>query len=223
MEDKNDIKITPSVNILLPICVESETDVFFNILRNVIARSKLDEHILDNAVKLGMMGDKFYIKSKDLTKKWSDLVTMSQQIRQSKLIGFWAIDNFPSLGKKLNGKLWKASKEKCLQFSGNSKTVTAAEIDSIIFQKLKIRVIQLNVSESTLSKLKLFVHVPAIVGRKNESQISPKIKVFDIDDNWVEKCWEALKLGYFSLDVSVSVQVGQEFTVNACMLTFFLK
>lgn len=203
--DKNSMKIKPPVYILLPICVETKTDVFYNILKKTLARKKLKDHYLDTAFKMGLMGDKVYIEMDDINRNWRELESKDQQIRQSKLIGYWAIDNFPSLGKKLCGKSWSPSKESRVQVIEHSKEISSQENDATVFQKLKIRVMQLNVSENTFCKLKHFVNVPAYIGKSSGSQITPKIKSFDVDCEWVEQCWKALKMGHFPLDVNVHV------------------
>ena len=200
-----DDEITTPVLILLPICIELETDVFLNILKNVIGRKKLDDHYIDNALKLGMRSDKFSIEEEDISVSWREKKSRDDQIRQSKLLGYWAINNFPSLGKKLFGSSWQTPNRQSLQVVGHSKVLSAEEIDAMVFQKLKIRVMQLNVSPSTLVKINHFVNVPANIGKTNESKISMKIKSFDPYDEWNEQCWKALKLGSFSLDGNYEV------------------
>lgn len=200
-------EIIPPLYILLPTCTESKTDVFLNILKNSLARSKLDDHYLDNALKLGTSANKFSIELEDVSMNWSELNSKEQQIRQSKLLGFWAIYNFPSLGNKLFGKSWQPPNRRSLQVVGRSKELCPDEIDVIVFRKLKPRVMQLNVSLSTLAKLQHFVSVPANICKTNESQVSPKVKSFDIDGEFIENCWQALKLGKFSLDVNFEVMI----------------
>lgn len=200
-----DDEITTPVLILLPICIELETDVFLNILKNVIGRKKLDDHFIDSALKLGMRYDKFSIEEEDMSVSWSEKKSKDDQIRQSKLLGYWAINNFPSLGKKLFGSSWQTPNRQSLQVVGHSKVISAEEIDAMVFQKMKIRVMQLNVSPSTLVKINHFVNAPANIGKTNESKISIKIKSFDPDDEWTEQCWKALKLGSFSLNGSYEV------------------
>lgn len=200
-----DDEITTPLFILLPVCTELETDVFLNILKNVIGRKKLDDYYIDHALKLGMSSDKFFLKEEDISGSWNDMKSKDNQIRQSRLLGYWAINNFPSLGKKLFGNSWQIPKRQNLQVIGHSKEISADEIDELVFQKMKIRVMQLNVSSSTLVKISHFVNVPTNIGKKNESKISIKIKSFDPDDEWTERCWKALKLGSFSLDGNYEV------------------
>lgn len=201
--EKNICDVTPPVYILMPICKESKIDGFLNIIKNAINRAKPNE--LDNALKLGMSADKFSIELEDTTRDWNELGSKEQQIRQWKLLGFWAINNFPSLGKKLFGWSWQAPERTSLQVVGHSQEINAAEMDAIIFQKLKLRVLQLNTGPSTLTKFKHFVNVSINIGRKNECQVSAKIKSFDIEDEFLENCWKALKMGEFSVDVLFDV------------------
>lgn len=211
---KNIDKITTSLShILLPTCNESEEDVFHNVLKSILYRSKYENSFLDNAFKLGMSGGVFPIEEEDLAMNWKQLNSEEQQIRQSKLLGFWAVENFPSLGKQLYGPSWQA-KVKSLQSNTHSKEISAEEINAMIFKKLKLRVLQLNVSDSTLGKLKYFVNVPDNIARKNESKVSKTIKAFDIDDQWVKHCWKALKLSGFSLAFEVCNSVYYVKTVN---------
>lgn len=149
MED--DEIITP-VLILLPICIELETDVFLNILKNVIGRKKLDDHFIDSTLKVGMRSDKFSIEEEDMSVSWSEKKSKDDQIRQSKLLGYWAINNFPPLGKKLFGSSWQTPNRQSLQVVGHSKVISAEEIDAMVFQKMKIRVMQLNVSPAHWSR-----------------------------------------------------------------------
>lgn len=197
MEENN---ISPPVFILLPICAELEIDVFLKILKNLIGHSKLDKDAIDNAFKLGMSGDEFSIKEKDISENWTILKSIGAQKRLTKLLGYWANNNFSSLGKKFFERSWKPPKRQSLKVKGRSKEMSADEIDAFVSQKLEIRVIQLNISQSTLTKVRHFVNCPANIGKKNEFQISKKVTSFDVDDEWKEECWRALKLGSFSLD-----------------------
>lgn len=189
-----------SVFILLPICAELKIDVFLKILTNLIRHSKLDKDAIDNAFKLGMSGDEFSIKEEDLSENWTISKSIDEQKRLTKLLGYWANNNFPSLGKMFFDRSWKPPKRRSLKVKGRSKEISADEIDAFVSQKLEIRVIQLNIPEGTLRKVRHFVNCPANIGKKNELQISNKVKSFDVDDEWKEECWRALKLGSFSLD-----------------------
>lgn len=206
MEGMEETTILTKVYILLPICAElkyekkQEYDVFLKILKNVIGRSKLDKDAIDNAFKLGMRGDEFSINEKDLSENWPILKSFKVQKRLTKLLGYWASNNFPSLGKKLFERSWTPPKRRSLKVNGRSNEISADQIDAFVSQKLDIRLIELSVSQSTLAKVRHFVNCPANIGTKNELQISDKVKSFDVDDEWKEECWRALKLGSFSLD-----------------------
>lgn len=184
--------------VLLPFCVELETDVFLNLLRNVVARSRLDDQQLD-ILKAGMIADTLYIKSDDLLVNWKELNSEPQRIRQLKLLGVWTMYNYPSLGKKLFGESWQAPERKIVEVLGDS-VKSAEAVNEVIFRKMKLRIIELNVSHSTLLKLKQFVRVPIDVGKSNGMKISPRIKLFEIDESAIENCWKALKFGKFVSD-----------------------
>lgn len=49
--------------------------------------------------------------------------------------------------------------------------------------------------------MKHFVKVPGCVGvrRSNEINVSRKMVSFDVDANFVESCWDALRCGEFSM------------------------
>lgn len=192
----------PAANILLPICVETDSDVFLHILKSIVAR-KTDDHFLYNGLKFGMSGDVFNIDEEDLTMNWNNLDTTKQRIRQARLLGYWAISNFPSLGKKLHGISWQPSK-KSLLIKKQSKEINADEINEKISRKLKLRVLQLDVSDSTLIRIKDFVKVPAYIGKNNETRLSKQMNAFDIDSQWMELCWKALNSGEFPLVFKVS-------------------
>lgn len=189
------------VYILLPICVELNYDSFLSVLKNVVSRvgrAKMVEFYLDNALKTGMMADEIIVEEKDLTSNWKDCSSRQGLIRQSKLLGFWTTTNYPAFGKIFFGDSWQAPKQDAIKMNSknNTKTMTAAEIEAIIFPKLKCQLVQLNVSESTLSHLKHFVKVPINdINIENEKQISPRMKCFDIKEGFAENCWAALKCG----------------------------
>ncbi|KAJ6648901.1 Laminin subunit alpha-2 [Pseudolycoriella hygida] len=191
-----DHKITTSLShILLPTCNASE-DVFLNVLKSSFSRYKYEKNSLDHAFKMGMSGNVSLIEEEDLTRNWKKMNSKEQQDRQATLLGFWAVENFPSMGKQLHGPSWHA---KVNSLQANSKQIRAVEINAVIFKKLKLRVLKLNVSDSTLGKLKYFVRVPESIAKGNESKISRKIKAYDVDEQWLDHCWKALKLGGFSL------------------------
>ncbi|KAJ6648902.1 hypothetical protein Bhyg_04134 [Pseudolycoriella hygida] len=155
-----------------------------------------EKNSLDHAFKMGMSGNVSLIEEEDLTRNWKKMNSKEQQDRQATLLGFWAVENFPSMGKQLHGPSWHA---KVNSLQANSKQIRAVEINAVIFKKLKLRVLKLNVSDSTLGKLKYFVRVPESIAKGNESKISRKIKAYDVDEQWLDHCWKALKLGGFSL------------------------
>lgn len=189
------------VYVLLPTCVELKDDVFFNLLRNLvgrIGRAKSIEHYLDNAFMSGMLNDRIHIDEDDVSVSWKICNSKRDGIRQSKLLGHWSTTNCPTFAKTFHGDTWQASKRNFVTVETRKgiKSMAAAEIDNIIFRKMKCRLIELTVKSSTLSNLKHFVKVPiSEVDVENESQISPKMKSFDIQKDCMEKCWEALKRG----------------------------
>lgn len=212
MSDMNiEIETTP-FNVLLPVCVETKTDVFLIILKNHVARharSMLDGHYLVNAFMSGMSGEEFSIEAEDISVDWTKLDSESQQIRQWKLLGLWTVNNFPSLLKKLLGKSFRVPQGNVVPVNWNSafEADSPDRIDEFIFPKMKLRNIELNVTESTKIKLKHFTKVPGFIGKSTEKRISRKIKSFDVDDEFVERCWEALKTGEFSINLDFEVSI----------------
>lgn len=196
-EESADLKF----HIILPFCVESDFDVFLTVLKYSVARWKFDQNAYTCAFMSAMRGESFDAKSKDLTRHWGSMKSEKQQIRQMKLLGFWTIVNFPSLGKKLFGQSFKASPRNEVLIVENEE-FTADKIDRIVFPKLHLRVIELTVNISTFSKLKDFVKVPVFVcaERKNEIRVSRKLISFEVDEKYVPNCWEALKTGVFTMD-----------------------
>ncbi len=187
---------SPAFHILLPVCSQSKEDVFVTILKRAVARSKLDEHHLIRAFMSGMKGESFAIKMDDLTLNWEQLKSEKQQIRQAKLLGFWAIVNFPSLKVKLFGETHQATRN---HVSITNTAIDAAKIDEVVFEKMKLRVVELRLKGSTFDKLKHFVKVPGCVGatRSNEIHITPSMDSFDVDAKFIESCWDALRCGEF--------------------------
>lgn len=199
-------KNAPAFHILLPVCIESKVDIFLNILKCAVSRSKLDQHHLTRAFMSGTKGESFAVEMDDLTLSWKQLKSEDQRIRQSKILGFWAIVNFPSLQRKLFGETHQAPPRNDVSVVGNTE-IKADNIDDLVFPKMKLRVIELSVSGSTFHKLKHFVKVPACVGvrRSNEISISRKMVSFDVDANFVESCWDALRCGEFSMSSDYEV------------------
>lgn len=178
-------------NILLPICVESQSDIFFSVIKNSIERSKLDD--LLNALKWAMNGDPFRIEAEDLSSNWNELESKVQQIRQAKILGLWAIENFPALGKKFFGPSWQPPKRNNIDVVGQAQ-IGPDKLDAIVFQKLKLRVCQLNASPSTLKKLRyLEVHIPPNIGKHNEYEHSQRVKSFEIIEDWIDEGWKVLR------------------------------
>lgn len=200
MENAN--KITP-VYLLLPIFTELKEDVFLNLLKKIVARTKFGDGI-ESLFTSGMTAKTLFIKSKDLSSNRND-GTMSQQIRLSKLMGFWAVNNFPSLGRKLLGECWNPPEDRTVNI-GNQQTMDDKEMDAIVFQKLKLRVIELSVSSSTFSKIKHFVTVSASVCENDPVEISKKMKMFAIQDAHIDDCWQTLKAGKFIMNPNFKVR-----------------
>ncbi|KAJ6648125.1 hypothetical protein Bhyg_03350, partial [Pseudolycoriella hygida] len=169
-----------------------EVDIFFNILKNVVLRSRSDDHLVD-ALKFGMTGT-FHIKSKDLLDNWKDMTSTSQRVRQRKLLGYWAIENYPALGRKFFGDTWYPPQSRSVEVLGNS-WISPHAIDKAIFRKLNIRIIALNVCESTLGRLKHFVEAPSNIDEFNGIKFTKNLKSFDIKSDYVDVCWKALKHG----------------------------
>lgn len=197
---------TSEFHVLLPYCNESNNDVFMNILKNALARSKFDVHYLDRAFISVMNGDQLAIQQEDVKVNWTLLHSKKQQIRQSKLLGYWTMNGFPSLGKKLFGKKYRAPKRIAVEVVGNA-VMSPETVDDFITPKMKLRLIQLNVNKSTVAKLKHFVKAPAFVGKINEQRISRKMKSSDIKPEFLETCWQALKCKKFpkNFDSAVSL------------------
>lgn len=165
-------------------------------MKCVVARSNENRHHLTETFISAMEGEKFVIEMDDLKLSWSQLNSKEQQIRQSKILGLWSIVHFPSLRKKLCGEMHQVPRV-------NADTeISVEKIDELVFSKMKLRVVKMSVSESTFNKLKHFVKVPGCVGnqRINEIKIAKKMVGFDVDTDFVDSCWDALKNGKFSDD-----------------------
>lgn len=156
----------------------------------------------------GMKGESFAVEMDDLNLSWKQLKSDVQQIRQSKILGFWAIVNFPSLGRKLFGETYQAPPRNGISVVGNNE-FNVDNIDEIVLSKMKLRVVELTVSGSTFIKLNHFVKVPGCVGVKrcNEISISRKMVSFDVDADFVESCWDALRCGEFSMSSDDTVSL----------------
>lgn len=190
-----DTEATPAkaiISVLLPVCVEmkKENDLFMKVLRSAVWRSKMDNEYID-AVKSGMTAKTVCIKSNDLD-DWRKLTSKSKQLRQHQLLGYWATENYPALGKKLFGDKWMPPRRRSVDIIG-SEAMPPDSVDTAIMSKLKIRSVELKVSWTTVDKLRLFVKTPENIGSYNEVKISSAIKSFDIDDDDIDKCWKHLR------------------------------
>lgn len=148
------------LRILLPVCLELECDVFLNVIQNLIARAKLDDHYLDSAFKVGMSGETFSIECEDITMDWLHQNSNEQQIRHTKMLGYWALENYPVLGKKFFGLSWEPPQRNGFLVRGDTQELRPDEIDALVFKKLKLRLIELNVTPSTSQKFKRFIVYP---------------------------------------------------------------
>lgn len=180
---------------MLPVCVEWNEDVFVSILKNVVARTKFEDNYL-SGFKAGMTSDQFDIGSDDMSVNWKTLNSRAQRIWQSKLVGFWCSNNYPLIGKKLFGEVWEAPQRKSV--TSNGTAIHADEVDTIVFQKMSLRLVELSVSASTTDRLKWFVKAPSSIDVFNPIQLSKKMRAFSIRDDHLIVCWKALKLGEFS-------------------------
>lgn len=181
------------ISVLLPHCVELKKDVFLEILLSVVWRSKMDEYLRDS-LKSGMTDKSLCIKSKDLLLDWRSLTSKSQQLRQYQLLGYWTMQYYPALGKKLFKDTWKPLQRQSIEVIG-SEPMSSDAVDTAIMRKMKLRSIELDVCRTTLQKLRHFVETPNNIGKYNETRISRQVKSFDIEDDHIEKCWKALKYG----------------------------
>lgn len=186
------------LHILLPICIDFQEDVFFSILKNVVTHVKLTDNYHEKAFKSGLIAEEIHIDENVLL-HWNKLTSREDRIQQSKLLGFWAATNCPNYGNVLHGRIWEAplcNYIKVLSKTGQ-KLMNNAEIDAAIIPKMKCIVVELNnLSQSTSQKLQKFVKVPINeIKVNNERQISKKIKTFDVDNEYIERCWMALKSG----------------------------
>lgn len=187
------------VLIVLPICVESNEDVFLSILKNVVARTKFEDNYLSGFMK-GMMSDQLDVGSDDMSVNWKTLHSKAQRRWQSKLIGFWCSNNYPLIGKKLFGDGWTAPQRSYV--TSNGRAITADDVDDIVFKKMRLRLIELSVNASTTDRLKWFVKAPASIDIFDPIQLSKKMRAFTIRSGHLEACWKALKFGQFSTTVS---------------------
>lgn len=185
---------TPPIHVLLPTCDETNTDVFYEILKSGVLHTRLHDNVHVNSMISGMAGETFEVDQDDLSVDWKELTSNSRQIRQSKLLGFWAARHYPLIGKKLIGAAWHPPKE-CNVRVSEPIEITEEGIDNIVSKKMKIRIIEINVCKGTSKKLNYFVRAPMTVGRVNVTILSSKMRAFDIKSEYLAECWTTLKLG----------------------------
>lgn len=191
--------------ILLPTCVEHDTDddVFLSIVKNTVGRSKLTKNVLE--FKTGMSGKQIQVVPDDLLLNWKESTSENRK-NQFKLLGFWAVTNYPSIGKKLFGGDWQAPERISVKIVG-SEVMDEVAVDAIIFKKMQLRIVELNVCPSTCEKMKHFVRAPITVAKCNEETITRQIKTFDVQDEFIEDLWEVAKLGQLSSKTTLDVSV----------------
>lgn len=194
---------------LLPACIESNDDVFMDIFRAVKGRTSIEKSSLNRSFISGMLVPSIVINVEDL-EPWKQLNSSSEQRRQAMMLGFWAIKIFPTLGARLCGERWNIPQRQCVNVVGKD-SLTPDEFDLLIFRKIKLRIVEIYESESTLQRLKHFVKTPTDIGKENRVQLLNKIFSLDIEKSFVRPCWDALRSGAFSCDnmngdVAVSFQ-----------------
>lgn len=200
------------VYILLPCCVEFKNDVFLNVLKNVVGRvrhDKLSEHYIDNAFKSGMMAEDIVVDEDDLSLSWKNCQSEQKLIRQAKLLGFWSATNCPTFGKVFFKNKWRPPRDNFIEVESKNgtKRMTAADFDLIIVPKLKCCVVELNVCKSTLVNLKHFVTVPRNeIDMCNGFKFSTISTIFDVKEDFVGKCWKALKCGKWLMNTDTEVR-----------------
>lgn len=193
-----------AVHILLPVFSEIADDVFLEILKKLISRTKIDGHLCSAFIS-GLSAETLFFELEDLSISEKENTSKSREIRIAKMLGFWAANNFPSLSKKLMGEKWRPVDGRTVA-AENDKMLTTDEFDARIIKKMKLRVIQLQVSDSTRERiLKHFVTVPFNICESNTEKISKKMDQVNIKEPLMEKCWQALKSGSFPTDMEVEV------------------
>ncbi|XP_037025682.1 uncharacterized protein LOC119067043 [Bradysia coprophila] len=191
---------TPPIYVLLPTCLETDTDVFLEILKSVVLHTRLHDNFHIHSIISGMDGEVFEVDVDDLTTDWKNLTSHSRKVRQSKLLGYWAARNYPLIGKKLIGAAWQPSNTCNVQVS-EPMEIAKDRIDEIVAKKLQIRIIELNVCRGTSKKLNYFVRAPIGLNGGNVVALSSKMKAFDIKSEFVAECWNALKVGVFPSNI----------------------
>lgn len=199
------------VYILLPVCVEFEHDVFFSILKNVVGRggrSKLSEHYMDNAFKTGMTADEIIIQEDEVSSSWKIDKSSESSVRKSQMLGYWSRYHCPGFTKIFFGESCKPPQENVVNLKSRygTKIMTSGEVDQVISPKLECAVVELSHAESTVMNLKHFVHVPINeIEVYGEVKISQRMKSFNIKDEYLTKCWAALKRGEWLEDDNTQV------------------
>ncbi len=213
-----------TVHVLLPVCVELKHDIFFNILKNVVgrvSRSKLAEHYMDNAFKTGMIADEIIIQENEVSSSWKKDQSSEASVRQSQMLGYWSRAQCPGFTKIFFGENCKPRQENVVKIKSmcGTKTMTSDEVDKVISQKMECAIVELCISESTVTNLKQFVHVPINeIEVYGEVKITQQMKSCNIKDEYISKCWAALKHGEWFEDDST--QVGRIlFIVDSQLLT----
>lgn len=195
-EKENNIENVPPAYILLPVCVECKEDVFLSVVRAIIGRSVVDKNPSISSMINGMNVRTLKIEAEDIG-AWNNLNSQSQQMRQAVMLGYWCIRNFPSLGNKLCGNKWKAPQRRCVQIVGRESMIPE-EFDSFIVAKMKLRIIELRVYQSTLERMKEFIRAPTNIGKVNRIQLYKKMFSLDIENGFHNQCWNAMRSGVLS-------------------------
>lgn len=196
--------------ILLPVCVELEHDVFFNILKNLVGRVawiKLEEHYMDNAFISGMTAEEIIIHEEDISSSWKINQSSEASVRKSKMLGYWSKTHCPTFSKiffcesqPLQERIVK------LKSKYGTKTMTSGEVHTVISPKMECAIVKLNISKSTVTNLKHFVCVPI-----NEIEVYGEVKMsaamtsYNIKDEYLSKCWAALERGEWLVDDGTQV------------------
>lgn len=206
--NKNTVGAGP-IYVLLPFYTEFSCNVFLDILKKIVSRTRLGDNEIESAFISGMGAGTLFRKPEDFSTKCTENSPVSKQVRFAKLLGIWAADNFPSLGKKLMGERWQPPNGRM----ANELIYENKQMQSII----QLRVIELRVECSTFEKVKHFVQVPASVCMGEAIQISKKLRMFAIDDRQIEDCWQALKSGKYTRNADTVVASTSEREPNINM------
>lgn len=176
--------------ILLPVYNELESDLFLNIVKKIVSRTRL-ENYLELSLMSGMERRKLIIECDP------NDPSRSGEIARASLLGYWCCKNFPSFCKKLLGEQWYPSNGRKV-FIGTNQNISDSDVDRLIFSSMELRVLELSVNASTLEKLKHFVSVPANICANNPVSISKKMRVFEVAESYIENGWAGLRYGKFN-------------------------